>query len=178
ICDGREVARVHYFLSADERKRLPDDTLVDRYVRWASTITDAAKQYHRAGILTVMSAVFGEFGLPPTKFYMGRLNLWFLVLGGTTRSRKSTARHMWLRLLRDLQTGEYDYVFGSDVPAEALAEELSEKPAWSSVFQRDEVHGLLGQESSKGYLAGLREDFTELYYGHVRIRKRVGTAGT
>ncbi len=61
---------------------------------------------------------------------------------------------------------------------EALAEELSEKPGWSSVFHRDEVHGLLGQESSKGYLAGLREDFTELYDGHVRIRKRVGTAGT
>lgn len=176
--DGREVVRMHLFLSPEERKHLADDTMVDRYVQWAGTITDAAKQYHKAGILTVLSAVFGEFGLPPTKFYMGRLNLWFLVLGGTTRSRKSTARHMWLKLLRDLQTGEYDYDIGSDVTPEALAEELSEKPGWSSVFHRDEVHGLLGQESSKGYLAGLREDFTELYDGHVRIRKRVGTAGT
>lgn len=174
--DGREVVRPLTFLLPEEE--VATDTIVDRYVRWSGTITDAAPQYQRAGILTVLSAVFAEFGLPPTKFYMGRLNLWFLVLGGTTRSRKSTARHMWLKLLRDLQTGEYDYDIGSDVTPEALAEELSEKPGWSSVFHRDEVHGLLGQESSKGYLAGLREDFTELYDGHVRIRKRVGTAGT
>lgn len=175
--DGREQIREHLFLTDEERARLPSDTLIDRYVKWAHTITDAAPQYHKAGILSVLSAVFGEFGMAPTKFYMGRLNLWFLVLGGTTRSRKSTARHMWLNMLRDLQTGEYDYDIGSDITPEALAEELSEKPGWSSVFHRDEVHGLLSQEGAKGYLSGLREDFTELYDGHVRIRKRVGQAG-
>lgn len=173
--DGTERPRRRGFLTTNERANLLTDTIVDRYVAWAATITDAAPQYHRAGIMTVLSAVFGEFGLPPTKFYMGRLNLWFLVLGGTTRSRKSTARHMWLRMLRDLQDGTYDYDIGSDVTPEALAEELSHKPGWSSVFHRDEVHGLLGEQANKGYLAGLQENMTELYDGHVRMRKRVGS---
>lgn len=172
--DGREVVREHRFLKEAERPRIEDDTIVDRYVRWARGITDAAPQYQRAGIMTVLSSVLGEFGLPPTKFYMGRLNLWFLVLGGTTRSRKSTARHMWLKLLRDLQDKTYNYDIGSDVTPEALAEELAEKPGWSSVFHRDEVSGLLGEQTSKGYLSGLQENMTELYDGHVRMRKRVG----
>lgn len=175
--DGREVNRRYQFLYPDERAAMPNDMLVDRYVAWAGTVTDAAPAYQRAGIMTVLSAVLGEFGLPPTKFYMGRLNLWFMVLGGTTRSRKSTARHMWLKLLRDLQSEQYIYDLGSDITQEALAEELGEKPGWSSVFHRDEVHGLLGEQMSKGYLAGLQETMTELYDGHVRVRKRVGQAG-
>ena len=175
--DGREIVREYVFLSERERARVEDDTIVDRYTKWARGVTDAAPQYQRAGIMTVLSAVLGEFGLPPTKFYMGRLNLWFLVLGGTTRSRKSTARHMWLNLLRDLQDKTYNYDIGSDVTPEALAEELAEKPGWSSVFHRDEVHGLLGEQMSKGYLAGLQESMTELYDGHVRMRKRVGGGG-
>lgn len=175
--DGLEPNRRHQFLYPDERAAMPNDTIVDRYVAWAGTVTDAAPAYQRAGIMTVLSAVLGEFGLPPTKFYMGRLNLWFMVLGGTTRSRKSTARHMWLKLLRDLQTEQYIYDLGSDITQEALAEELAEKPGWSSVFHRDEVHGLLGEQMSKGYLAGLQETMTELYDGHVRVRKRVGQAG-
>jgi hypothetical protein len=175
--DGREVVREYRFLREIERPRVEDDTIVDRYVRWAREITDAAPQYQRAGIMTVLSAVLGEFGLPPTKFYMGRLNLWFLVLGGTTRSRKSTARHMWLKLLRDLQDNTYNYDIGSDVTPEALAEELAGKPGWSSVFHRDEVSGLLGEQTSKGYLSGLQENMTELYDGHVRMRKRIGAGG-
>lgn len=173
--DGGARPKARGFLTPVERANLAKNTVVDRYVAWAATITDAAPQYHRAGIMTVISAVFGEFGLPPTKFYMGRLNLWFLNLGSTTRSRKSTARGMWRRLLKDLQDGTYDYDIGSDVTPEALAEELSHKPGYSSVFHRDEVHGLLGEQASKGYLSGLQENMTELYDGHVRMRKRVGS---
>lgn len=172
--DGREPVREFKFLREMERSAVQTDTIVDRYVEWAGEITDAAQQYHRAGIMTVLSSVLGEFGLPPTKFYMGRLNLWFLVLGATTRSRKSTARHMWLKLLRDLEDSTYRYDIGSDITPEALAEELAGKPGWSSVFHRDEVSGLLGEQASKGYLSGLQENMTELYDGHVRMRKRIG----
>lgn len=167
------------FLSEPERAMVRYDTIVDRYVEWAATRTDAAQQYQEAGILTVLAAVFGDFGYPATRFKMGGLNLWFLVLGGTTRSRKSTARHMMLDTLEALEEpGKYGYDLGSDVTSEGLTVELAENPGRSMVMNRDEVHGLFKETGSKNYLSGLKETLTELYDGRVRGRVRATTGRT
>lgn len=165
-------------LTETERETAPV-TIVDRYANWARTTTDADRGYQEAAMMTVLAAVFGEYGKPATKFDSGYLNVWFMVLGGTTRSRKSTVRRGMLRLLAHVGDGTYNYDLGSNATAEGLHNELLERGsqgAVSSVFQRDEVQGLLDEQNRKMYMAGLQELMTELYDGGVPGKLRSGGA--
>lgn len=155
-----------YLMSDKERENVPD-TLIDRYVAWASTKTDAAPQFHEAAIFTILSCVFGEYGKPATEFDSGGLNTWFMVLGGTTMSRKSTVRKMMTTAIRHLSDENYDYDLGSNATMEGLHNEMLQRPGLSSLFHRDEVHGLVGEQKAKQYLSGLQELMTELYDGTV-----------
>jgi hypothetical protein len=163
-------------LHAGEREQVPDDTFVDRYVAWACTRTDAPEIYHRSGAVTMLTSIFGEFGSCPTKFD-SNLTLWFLLLGPTTRARKTTAMMLWVDLLGDLEDHRYNYLLGSDVTSEALSAILPKRNGRTSLFYRDEAHGLLYEQDKKRYLAGLREHMTELYGGRVRKAMRASTAG-
>lgn len=166
------------FLRPHERPSVPDNTIVDRYIAWARTRTDAAEGYQRAGILTVLSTVFSDFAYPATRFKMGGLNLWFMILGGTTRSRKSTARNYMLDTIEALESDYYQYDLGSDATAEGLTVELADDPGRSKLYNRDEVHGMFREIGAKGYMSGLKETFTELYDGRVRGRLRATTGKT
>lgn len=160
------------FLTIEERINLPKDTIVDQYLEWVMEKTDAAEQYHVAGILTVLSLVFAEFGYPATKFPLGPLNLWFIILGETTRTRKTTARKFALDTMRKLENESYQYELGSDVTAEGITIQLGEREGRSALVYRDEVHGLFSETKSKHYLTGLLETLTDLYDGFVRPRVR------
>lgn len=162
-----------HILRPDERDRVPTDTFVDRYESWASTRTDAPAIYHRAGAATILSAVFGEFGKCPTKHDIN-LTLWFFILGPTTRARKTTSMMMWVDFVDDLSDDDFQYLLGSDVTSEALNAILPERNGRSSVFYRDEAHGLLFEQAKKRYLAGVKENMTELFTGRARISVRVG----
>lgn len=169
---AKEFASAITLLSEEERRHVPDDTFVDRYEQWAVTRTDAPDVYHRAGAVTLLTAVFGEFGSCPTKFD-SNLTLWFLLVGPTTRGRKTTAMMLWVDLMTELEDERFQYNIGSDATPEALAVILPRKDGRTSVFFRDEAHGLLYEQDKKRYMVGLREYMTELYGGRVRIRLRV-----
>lgn len=169
---AKDFASSITLLNDDEKKEVPDDTFVDRYEQWALTRTDAPGVYHRTGAVTLLTAIFGEFGSCPTKFD-SNLTLWFLLLGPTTRARKSTAMNLWADVMADLEDDRFQYNVGSDATAEALAVLLPQKDGRTSVFYRDEADGLLMEQDKKWFMAGLREYMTELYGGRVRIRLRV-----
>jgi hypothetical protein len=162
-----------HILRPDERDLVPLNTFIDRYQHWASTRTDAPPAYHRASASTVLSAVFGEFGKCPTKFETN-LTLWFFILGPTTRARKTTAMMMWVDLLDEMSNDMFPYLLGSDVTSEALSMLLPERNGRTSVFYRDEAHGLLYEQATKRYLSGVKEYMTELFMGRARIAIRVG----
>lgn len=180
--DKNPERRVKDFLSSisllndEERQDIPYDTFIDRYQSWAATRTDAPETYHRAGAITLLTSVFGEFGSCPTKFD-SNLTLWFLLLGPTTRARKTTAMMLWVDMLTELQDERFIYLLGSDVTSEALSVILPKRDGRTSVFYRDEAHGLLYEQEKKRYLVGLREHMTELYGGRVRMRIRASTVG-
>jgi hypothetical protein len=160
-------------LRPDERDQVPSDTFVDRYEAWASTCTDAPTIYHRASAATILSAVFGEFAKCPTK-HDTNLTLWFFILGPTTRARKTTAMMMMVDFLDDLSDEDFMYIIGSDVTPEALNLLLPEKDGRTSVYYRDEAHGLLLEQSKKRYLIGSQEYETELFSGRARSTLRAG----
>ena len=93
------------FLSDSERKVvLTNPTFIDQYKNWATSKTDGAIQYQIASAFTLLSCVFSDIGYAVPKFGKMGLNLWFMVLGETTLTRKSTSRNLMVRavLQKDL----------------------------------------------------------------------------
>lgn len=159
-------------LTEEERKQIPR-TFVDDYVEWAAGRTNGSIAYQECGALTVLSTVLSDFGHAVPKFGNLGLNLWFMIVGVTTRTYKSTSKNLMLELLRPLEGSEYQYDLGSDASPEGLLTELSKHPFRSVLFHRDEAHGMIsGAKGGKQYLHGFNEMLTELYDGWARGRLR------
>lgn len=162
------------FLTPEEQRKVPFDTFIDDYVIWSRGITDAVAQYQRAAAITALSCVYGEYGKAPSKFHLP-LTVWFMVMGPSTRSRKTTAMRMMVRLLEDIADNEFFYVLTDDATPEGLAAALKDRPEGvTSLFYRDELHGMIHDEKAKKYLAGFQTLLTQLYDGYNRSRIRAG----
>ena len=168
------------FLTAAEKEAMPT-TFISEYVAWASSKTDAAPEYHVAAAWMILSTVFSDFGHAVPKFGKLSLNLWFMVLGETTRSRKSTTRALGMSFIKalavvpdpdDEDAIEYNYDLGSDFTPEALDNELLKRPNRSALLHRDEAQGWIQEMDKKAYMAGAKGKMTELYDGHVSGKLR------
>lgn len=159
------------FLTEEERGVVATSkTFVDRYVDWSQKKTDAAVEYQIAGAFTILSSCFSDTGHAVPKYGKMGLNLWFMILGETTRSRKSTSRQLMLRIIREYEKfAGYQIDVGSDVTAEGLVKLLSVRDKQTSLFHRDEVQGMFKDFINKTYMATAAERFTELYDGHVPV---------
>ena len=147
-------------------------TFVDEYVDWASTKTDAPAPYHVAGAFTILSAIFGEWGVAFPQFGDLRLGLFFVIMGETTDTRKTTARNLMKKLLRMTQIGDYEYILTGDVTPETLLDVLSERPHQSSLYDRDEFQALVSDVKNKAYMKSFFETLNEMYDGWARGRMR------
>jgi hypothetical protein len=159
------------FLTENERAIVSTNrTFVDRYIDWSQKKTDAAVEYQIAGAFTILSSCFSDTGHAVPKYGKMGLNLWFMILGETTRNRKSTSRQLMLRIVREYEKfAGYQIDVGSDVTAEGLVKLLSVRDKQTSLFHRDEVQGMFKDFINKTYMATAAERFTELYDGHVPV---------
>jgi hypothetical protein len=156
-------------LSDEERKVLEDQKgFVERYIEWASGLGDAAPQYHQAGAFTILSALLSGRVVLPTSFGTIKPNLWFMILGDTTLTRKSTAMELAIDLVMEVDP---DCVMATDGSVEGLMQQLEARPRRPSIFLRDEFSGLLEMMVKRDYYAGMAEVLTKLYDG--KMQKRV-----
>lgn len=148
-----------------------DDTFVERYIEWAASLGDAAHQYHQAGAFIILSSLLSGSIRLPTSFGTIMPNLWFMLLGDTTLTRKSTAMELAMDML--LEVGE-DALLATDGSLEGLMQALEARPGVPSVFLRDEFSGLIEAMTKKDYMAGMAEALTKLYDGKTmkRVLKR------
>lgn len=146
---------------------LKDETFVERYIKWASTLGDAAVQYHQAGAFVLLSSLIAGPVKLRTSFGPITPNLWFMILADTTLTRKTTAMDIATDLLIQVDA---DAVLATDGSVEGLLTGLQGRPGRPSLFLRDEVSGLLESMTKKDYMAGMAEALTKLYDGKLQKR--------
>lgn len=153
---------VIYELMTDEEvaKVQQRETFIERYITWATDLTDAAPQYHQAGAFTALSAVVSSNTRLFTSFGTVRPNLWFMILADTTLTRKTTAMRIATSLLLELDD---ESVLATDGSAEGILSALADRDGKASLFYRDEVTGLMQSIMSKDYMSDMPEHFTKLY---------------
>lgn len=149
-------------------------TFVDDYVEWGSSRTDAPAPYHVASAFTILSCVLGEHGVAYPQYGMLRLGMFFIIMGETTDTRKSTTRNLMKKFINFLNLGGEDegYVLNGDTTPETLLDDLSERAHKSSLYDRDEAQQLIHDIKNKGYLRGFFETLNELYDGKAHGRSR------
>jgi hypothetical protein len=166
----------HDVVSPIEDKLLTDEeyervanvrTFVEEYIDWASSLGDAATQYHQGGAFIILSSLLAGNVRLPTAFGSIIPNLWFMILADTTLTRKSTAMDIATDLLIEVDS---DIVMATDGSIEGLMQGLSTRPGRPSMFLRDEFSGLLEQITKKDYYAGMAEVLTKLYDGKLQKR--------
>lgn len=145
-----------------------DETWVERYITWASSLGDAATQYHQAGAFVSLSGVLAGNVRLPTSFGNVIPNLWFMILGDTTLTRKSTSIDVAVDVAEEVDQG---VVLATDGSLEGMLTALSTRPGRPGIFLRDEFSGLLEQMTKRDYMAGFAEMLTKLYDG--KVQKRV-----
>lgn len=174
--DGlRKATKEAKFLTNEEREYLRDlgPTFIDRYCSWVSRKTDSAYVYQRTLAIQLLSSIFGKIAYITPQFGNMDLNIWALIIGDTTYSRKSTARSLYLKLLHRIEQHlGHKIDIGSDFTAEGLNSALAQRDGLTSMVHRDEIHGFFNEMFTKGYMAGAVERLTELYDGKVQVTMR------
>lgn len=137
-------------------------TFIEKYIAWAKELTDAPIQYHQASAFVILSAILSGNVCLPTSHEKVSPNLWFMILAGTTLTRKSTAMRFGMGLLRDVDERAE---MATDGSIEGILSGLRDRPGQPSIFLRDEFTGLLDAIANKDYMAGFAEQMTKLYDG-------------
>lgn len=164
----------HEFLTMEERRYCQDNpTFIDHYVAWVADRTDSSPIYQYSAAYMLLASVFAGRGYLPLAWGDTQLNLWVLLLGDTTRTRKSTAKNIMMAIIHEYERQTSNQIdIGSDASPEALRVELGKRDGLSSIMHKDEINGWFASLYSKQYMAGALEQMTELYDGHVPVALR------
>jgi len=136
------------------------ETFVDEYVRWGESVTDAVGEYHRLCMIVALSSIVSNSVRLETSGGSIVPNLWGMLLGDSTLTRKTTA----MRLVMDmLMTLDPELIVATDGSPEGLLSALAERPNRASIFFKDELSGFLESMGRREYQAGMQETLTALY---------------
>lgn len=156
------------------------DSFIGRYIRYASAKTDAPHEYHESAALSIIATAS-----PNVRTYLDpwpdglSTNLYLLMVGGTTATRKSTSLSIARRLMSAVSL---DAVMAERMTPEAMVEQLSARPRSGSLLIGDEFGEALDSILRRdNYMSGLRELFLALYgsrrYKYARRSKRIAGGG-
>jgi hypothetical protein len=147
-------------LSLKEETNLKE-TIIDDYLAWATDATDAVPEFHEITCAMVLSAMMAtNLRLPLSLDKPLVPNLWALVVGESTTTRKTTAMDMGMRFIVDIA---HDMIVASHASMEGLMSTLALRPRMVSIFYRDEVTGFFSEIRKKDYLADMDVTMTKLY---------------
>lgn len=137
-----------------------EPTIIDEYVNWASEATDAPIVFHELSSMILLSTLTSTSLRMDTSNNSIVPNLWGLLLGDSSLTRKTTAMNLALNFIYDI---EKELVLAGDASPEGLLANLALRPKMVSMFHRDEVTGFFSAIKSKEYLASMPEIMTKMY---------------
>lgn len=147
--------------------RLPDigiephsETFLTKYIQWATESTDAVPIFHELCGFIILSALLSSTVRLPVQYGTLVPNLWGLVLGESTLTRKTTAMTLATNIIGTI---DREVITASDGSVEGLLQSLVSRPSMASIFYRDEITGFFDAINRKDYLAGMSETLTHLY---------------
>lgn len=153
----------------------PDGHFVTRYIAWAASQTDAPHEYHEAGALALLASCTPNVRsfFPPWPSGLAT-NLYLLIVGGTTASRKSTSLGYATALMRDVEAST---ILPNRATPEALIEALSQRSRRGSLIIGDEfgasMEQMLGRASYMSAAPGIiLEAYGTRAYRYTRRSKR------
>lgn len=166
IAEGSKV-RMPELIVGDDYK-FSTKSFVEEYTAWGKEATDACPQYHELSAFILLSSMLAGSIKLETSFGIIRPNLWGLVLGDSTLTRKSTSMRMAIDIIDFV---DRDILLATEGSSEGILTGLSGRPGRTSMFYRDEVVGFFKEIANKQYLAGLPQMFTQLYDGGYLARR-------
>jgi len=138
----------------------PPESIIDDYKEWAIEATDAVVEYHELACTMLLSSILSSGMFLNTSFGKVLPNLWGLILGDSTLTRKTTAMKMAMEFVGEI---DREIVVATDGSVEGVLTALASRPNQVSVFYKDEVSGFIDSINRKDYLAGMPETLTQLY---------------
>lgn len=138
-----------------------NDLFIDRYRDWACEATDAVEEFHDLSASILLTTVIANSVRLATSYEKAMVpNLWGMILGDSTLSRKTTA----MRMVTDIIAGiDPELVLATDGTAEGLLTGLETRPHKVSIFYKDELSGFFESINRREYLAGMPETLSALY---------------
>jgi hypothetical protein len=142
----------------------PEGHYVRRFILWASGRTDAAWDYHEASALVLLATCASNLRafLPPYPRGLGA-NLYVLLLGNTTSSRKSTA--IGLARAGVLEGVQDEAILPDRLTPEAFIERMAVRGGKAATWVIDEFGGVLADIHHRAYMGALREILLTVYGG-------------
>lgn len=149
---------------------VPQNTVVDSLAQYMNDMSSrTSKQFNYAAAMSIISAVLGSDVRVRTSFGVLSCNLYTLLLGRTTRDKKSTTASYVKHFLRRVGAEfELDLIGPEDHTPEALAQFCGEKPGESLLLILDEVQDLFARAMRSGsYMDGEIGFLTKAYDGYI-----------
>lgn len=142
---GRAAASAAKYVAGDSSIRMPklipgDDyefknkSFIEEYTDWGKNATDACPQYHDLSAFILLSSILAGSIKLETSFGTIRPNLWGLILGDSTLTRKSTAMRMATDIIDFV---DRDILLATDGSAEGILTGLAGRPGRTSMFYRE-----------------------------------------
>lgn len=164
---GVKIFTMPELIPGDDYK-FKKQSFIEEYTDWGKNATDACPQYHDLSAFILLSSILAGSIKLETSFGTIRPNLWGLILGDSTLTRKSTAMRMATDIIDFV---DRDILLATDGSAEGILTGLAGRPGRTSMFYRDEVVGFFREVVNKQYLSGLPQTFTQLYDGGFMARR-------
>jgi hypothetical protein len=138
-------------------------TFVADYIEYASMLTDASPEYHEAAALTLISTLAHGIRAELAPYPSGLpVNLYLSLVGGSTRSRKSTAQAIGASMLKAVHPKA---LLPSRMTGEAAIYTMAGRDGQPSLWTPDEFGVLLGQIFKRDFMRPLEELMLSLYGG-------------
>lgn len=152
-----EIKDYNYVRSIDD-----PDAFVNKYIDYFSKLTDSPHAYHEMMAYILLSAATGllrfDVGGTVTGF---RTNLYCLLIGPSSVSRKSTCANFAHRILDGGLT--QDFKVAPNFTPGGLQEDLAERPCDSSLLFMDEFQGTWEEMNKQMFMIGTRKMLLSLY---------------